>query len=220
HGAEEFALTEYLQALYEGNRISPAMRDDVVRKLSYYLGVSQQYIRNASLRVDLSAFNQELLRSQGLYLGRLDSRYSTHVLDDASKSGQPWDPTDASIDAPFTTAINTYLRDDLKYDTPLQYRPNVYDIIGQSGGWDQSHNHREPANVASDLAEAMTQNPHLKVFSANGYYDFATPYFETVYTLHHLNIAPSLQRNITFGFYESGHMVYLHQDALAQFKND
>ena len=34
----------------------------------------------------------------------------------------------------------------------------------------------------------MTQNPQLHVFSANGYYDFATPFFATQYTLHHLNL--------------------------------
>ena len=66
----------------------------------------------------------------------------------------------------------------------------------------------------------MTQNPSLKVFSANGYYDFATPFFATQYTLQHLQIAPPLENNITFGFYESGHMVYLNDAALGQFKAD
>jgi carboxypeptidase C (cathepsin A) len=53
----------------------------------------------------------------------------------------------------------------------------------------------------------MTYNPRLKVFSGNGYYDFATPFFATVYTLNHLYLSPSLQRNITYGFYQCGHMV-------------
>jgi carboxypeptidase C (cathepsin A) len=66
----------------------------------------------------------------------------------------------------------------------------------------------------------MSQNPSLPVFSANGYYDFATPYFATVYTLKHLSIAPALQKNISYGFYQSGHMVYLSEPALAQFKAD
>jgi carboxypeptidase C (cathepsin A) len=74
--------------------------------------------------------------------------------------------------------------------------------------------------VAPDLAEVMTQNPSFKVFSANGYYDFATPFFATVYTLQHLHIAPALQKNITFGYYQSGHMVYLSDSALQQFKSD
>ncbi|MDQ6933356.1 MAG: hypothetical protein M3160_09320, partial [Candidatus Eremiobacteraeota bacterium] len=51
-------------------------------------------------------------------------------------------------------------------------------------------------------------------------YDFATPYFQTEYTLNHLNIAPALQKNISYGFYQSGHMVYLNPWAQAQFKQD
>jgi carboxypeptidase C (cathepsin A) len=60
----------------------------------------------------------------------------------------------------------------------------------------------------------------LRIFSANGYYDFATPFFETVYTLRHLGLDPSLQSNITYGFYQSGHMIYLEPGALAQLHDD
>jgi carboxypeptidase C (cathepsin A) len=41
-----------------------------------------------------------------------------------------------------------------------------------------------------------------------------------VYSLEHLNIAPELQKNVTFGFYQSGHMVYLNPSALVAFKAD
>ncbi len=218
---EQFALGEYLDALYKGANLSASERNDVVHKLSAYLGVSEQYVRESNLRVPYQRFEQQLLRSQDAVIGRLDARYQTFALDRAGDEGPAWDPTDSSIDAPYTTAINQYLRSDLKYDTTLQYRPNIYGIIyGNGSSWDFTHNRREPPNVAPDLAEAMTQNPSLKVFSANGYYDFATPYFATVYTLQHLSIAPQLQKNITFGFYQSGHMIYLNEAALAQFKND
>jgi carboxypeptidase C (cathepsin A) len=66
----------------------------------------------------------------------------------------------------------------------------------------------------------MTYNPRLKIFSANGYFDFATPFFATQYVLSHLDLAPSLQKNITYGFYDSGHMVYLHPAAIAKFHAD
>jgi carboxypeptidase C (cathepsin A) len=218
---EQFAMGEYLDALYKGATLGAAERNDVVHKLSAYLGVSEQYVRENNLRIAYPRFEQQLLRSQGIIVGRLDARYQTYALDRAGDEGPPWDPTDAGIDAPFTTAINQYLRGDLKYDTALQYRPNVYGIIyGNGNSWDFTHNRREPPNVAPDLAATMTQNPSLKVFSANGYYDFATPYFATVYTLRHLSIAPALQNNISFGFYQAGHMVYLNENALSQFKSD
>src|SRR5579872_3131976 len=218
---EHFATGAYLDALYKGNALGSAQRNAVARQLSYYLGVPQSYVLQSNLRVPYDRFQRELLRSQGVVVGRLDSRYTTYGLHEASNEGPPWDPTDSSIDAPYTTAVNQYVREDLKYNPPIPYRTQIYDIIYANGNeWDMSHNKRYPTNVAPDLADAMTQNPDLKVFSANGYYDFATPFFATVYTLQHLEIAPALQNNITFGFYQSGHMIYLDDTALAAYRND
>ncbi|MEO9004428.1 MAG: peptidase S1, partial [Ginsengibacter sp.] len=66
----------------------------------------------------------------------------------------------------------------------------------------------------------MTQNPYLHVFSGNGYYDLATPFFKTEYELNHLNLAPELQKHITVKHYEDGHMIYLHEEALKNIHND
>ncbi|MDX9955489.1 MAG: peptidase S10, partial [Anaerolineae bacterium] len=62
------------------------------------------------------------------------------------------------------------------------------------------------------------QNPYLKVFIANGYYDFATPYFATEYTFNHLELDAELQGNISMCYYEAGHMMYVHEPSLAQLK--
>jgi carboxypeptidase C (cathepsin A) len=217
---ERFAMGDYLTALSKGDRLGDAERNGIVRKLSGYLGLSERYIRNSSIRVPYGRFLKELRRSEGIVVGRLDGRYQTFDYDQGAANTR-FDATDSSIDAPYTTAINQYLRNDLKYEPTLQYRTSVYALIRANGGsWDFTHLRREPPNTAPDLSDAMSQNPSLRVFSANGYYDFATPYFATVYTLKHLNIAPALQKNITYGFYQSGHMVYLSESALAQFKTD
>ncbi|HEV3153771.1 MAG TPA: hypothetical protein VGZ02_08215 [Candidatus Baltobacteraceae bacterium] len=218
---EQFGIGEYLNALYQGARLPGAQRRTVAAHLAAYLGVPVGYVLTSNLRVPYSRFQQELLRDRGIVVGRLDSRYQTYSLDRATNEGPPWDPTDSSIDGPYTTAINAYLRDDLKYETPLTYRTNIYNLVfSPESRWDFSHNGQSNPNVAPDLAYAMTQNPSLKVFSANGYYDFATPFFATQYTLQHLNIAPALRSNITYGFYEAGHMIYLSDAALAQYQRD
>ena len=86
--------------------------------------------------------------------------------------------------------------------------------------WDWKHNGAVPTNTAQDLASAMVYNPNLRVFSGNGYYDFATPFFATVYTLNHLTLPAELQRNISSASISPGHMVYLHHDALVAFHDD
>jgi carboxypeptidase C (cathepsin A) len=218
---EQFALGEYLDALYRGDTLGNAERDDVIRKLSRFTGLSPQYVRLSNIRVPYDKFERELLRNQAIVVGRLDSRYQTYDLSNATIEGPDWDPTDSTIDGPYTTAINSYLRQDLKYSPPIPYRTNVYGIIYADGNsWDFAHGGRYPTNVAPDLANVMAQNPRLHVFSANGYYDFATPFFATDYTLRHMNLSPALQSNITYGYYEAGHMIYLSDSALAQYKAD
>jgi carboxypeptidase C (cathepsin A) len=218
---ENFGLNEYLDALAQGAQLPPDRFNDVVAKLHQYTGLSDQYIRNSNLRIPYDRFENQLLRERGLTVGRIDSRFQTPVLD-RTEAAPDWDATDAAIDSAFVSTSNRYLRQALKYNTPLLYRGEIYDLIyAGDQTWDFKHGpNAQILNVTPDLAEAMTYNPSLKVFSANGYFDFATPFFATVYALNHLYLAPSVQRNITYGFYDSGHMVYLHPEALARFRAD
>ncbi|MEW5829627.1 MAG: peptidase S10, partial [Chloroflexota bacterium] len=75
-------------------------------------------------------------------------------------------------------------------------------------------------NVAETLRRAMSINKYLKVFVANGYYDFATPYFATEYTFNHLGLDESLRGNVSMGYYEAGHMMYIHMPSLEALKTD
>ncbi|HEY5425573.1 MAG TPA: hypothetical protein VIJ77_03395 [Candidatus Tumulicola sp.] len=213
---EQFAMGEYLNALAQGANLSPSTYNDVVAKLHQYTGLSTQYIRESNLRIPYWRYMTELLRNNGQTVGRYDARYVSYTLDRIEDRPQ-FDATDSAIDAAFVGAGNYYVRQLLHYNTPLEYLEVAYGI---NRHWDWKHNGNLPTNTAQDLAAAMTFNPGLHVFSANGYYDMATPFFATVYTLNHLNLAPPLQNNITYGFYESGHMVYLHPAALAQFHTD
>ncbi len=213
---ERFAMGEYLDALAKGAMLDNAERNDVIRKLHAYTGLSQQYISESNLRIPYDRFQAELLRASGKVVGRLDSRYSSYSLDIVSESPN-WDPADVAIEDAYTATFNQYISADLRYDAGIPYLTTNYSATRP---WDWKHNKVEPTNVAPDLASAMTKNPHLRVFSANGYFDFATPYFATVYTLNHLNLSPALQPHITYGFYQSGHMVYSHAEALAAFRSD
>jgi carboxypeptidase C (cathepsin A) len=213
---QQFAMNEYLNALAQGSKLSPSAYNAIVAKLHRYTGLSETYIRQSNLRVPYWRYTTELLRNGGKTVGRLDSRYTSYSLDRIADR-PAFDATDSAIDAAFTGAGNYYLRQLLHYNTTLEYRPLDYTIIGR---WDWKHNGSLPANTAQDLASAMTFNPRMRVFVAGGYYDFATPYYAAMYTMNHLNIAPELQSNISYGFYESGHMVYLHPGSLQQFHDD
>ena len=77
--------------------------------------------------------------------------------------------------------LNDHLRRTLKYETDLKYESSA-DL--PSWGWDENQNRY--VNVAEDLRQAMTSNPGLKVLFTSGYYDLATPYFDTPFSVAHL----------------------------------
>lgn len=213
----------YLTALAQGDDLPDDQRLAIARQMSAYTGLSVNFLLHSDLRVDLNRFRKELLRDRGRTIGRLDSRFVGTDVDSAGD--QPdYDVTDTSMSGPYVAALNKYLFGTLGYKTGLSYRPTFYEEIG-GGHWDQKH--RGPtgqtmalAATSLDLAMAMRQNPNLKVLSLNGYYDLATPFFGAEWDLSHMQIAPELRRNITYRYYESGHMIYIAPAAMAKMKVD
>jgi carboxypeptidase C (cathepsin A) len=140
-------------------------------------------------------------------------------------SDQPdYDVTDTSMSGPYVAALNSYLFGALGYKTSLSYRPTFYQEIG-GGRWNQKHvaPNRQNQGLAAtsfDLAAAMRMNPSLKVLALNGYYDMATPFFGAEWDLGHMGIPAELRKNITYRYYESGHMIYIDPKSMAEMKRD
>ena len=217
----QFALGDYQQALAKGSHLGAAERDAVAAKLHEYTGISETYWREANLRLTPDRFEKELLRGEARTVGRLDARY-VGIDHDAAGESPEYDAADVAINGPFTTAFNYYIKNALHYTSDTRYLTTNYGVVGRD--WDDHHSvgggRYDMLDVAEDLRLAMTKNPQLNVFSANGYFDFATPFFETEYTLDHMGLDPSLEKNIHFGYYRSGHMIYMHTPALAELKHD
>ena len=218
--ARDFALGEYASALAKGDNLSAADTQAMAQKLSAFTGLSVDYLLKAKLRVTPDRFQKELLRGEARITGRLDARYLGIDHDSAGESPES-DPASSAFGPAFVASFNDYVRTQLGYSTDMSYKPTNYSV-GED--WDWSHRvdgQKAPLfDVAEDLRQAMSQDPHLLVFSANGYYDFATPFFETEYTLDHMGLDPSLKKNLRYGYYESGHMIYMHEPALKQMKAD
>ncbi|MFT3790899.1 MAG: peptidase S10 [Rudaea sp.] len=217
-----FARGEYSVALAKGQDLGPAERDAIAQKLSRYIGLSPEYLKEANLRVSQPRFRKELLRDQRRTLGRYDARFEGIDADAAGEAPET-DPSSTAISGAFISALNDYLTRDLKYASDVTYKVSAGSAIGD---WDWKHalpGSRYKAQLpvmVPDLSAAMRTNPHLKVLSANGWFDLATPFFATEYDLAHMDIDPKLRGNLSFTYYPSGHMVYLNADALKQFKAD
>jgi carboxypeptidase C (cathepsin A) len=224
-----FARGPYAEALAQGQNLPQPQVDAIAAKLSSFTGLSVAYIKDANLRVSPARFRKELLRDKRAILGRYDARFEGTDVDAAGET-PGYDPSDAGITGAFVSALHEYLDHELNYRSTETYLPSG---PGINQAWDHSHRlgsalpiagaggrPMRDAYVAGDLADAMRKNPKLRVFSVNGLFDLATPFFITEFDLAHMELDPKLRGNIEFGYYPSGHMIYLNVDALKQLKSD
>ncbi|MGC1107170.1 MAG: hypothetical protein WA876_11585 [Candidatus Acidiferrales bacterium] len=218
--ARQFAETDYADALLKGSKLSDAERESVAKKLSQFTGLSADYIAKANLRVTLPQFMEELQRAKGLTTGRLDSRFSGYSADPLAEYASG-DPQSAALSSAYTAAFNQYIRQDLKFGQNMTYNVSA-NFAGAS--WDWKHNEGRgfgfpgSPNVEPDLVQALISNPNLHVEVENGLYDLATPFFETEYTMDHLDLPANLRSHVQLKYYDAGHMMYVSEAAHAKLK--
>jgi carboxypeptidase C (cathepsin A) len=210
---EEFARGEYTLALMKGASLPAEERAAIIQKLAYFTGLSEDYIDRTNLRIEIFRFTKELLRHERRTVGRLDSRFKGLDRDAAGEHFE-FDPSYANIQGPYTAAFNAYVRGELNFESDLPYEI----LTDRVWPWSYAEFENHYLNVAETLRQAMCTNPSLKVYVANGYYDFATPYFATEYTFNHLGLDESLRTNLRMGYFEAGHMMYIHMPSLAKLK--
>ncbi|MDP9349289.1 MAG: peptidase S10, partial [Gemmatimonadota bacterium] len=209
---EAFALRDYTLALTQGDGVAAEERQRVTRQLARYTGLTPEYVERSNLRVTIGRFVKELLRDQRRTVGRLDSRFQGIDRDAAGESYE-FDPSlDATITGPYTATLNDYVRRELRFENDLPYEI----LTGRVQPWNYNNVQNRYLNVAETLRQAMSKNPGLKVFVASGYYDLATPYFATDYTVGHLGLDPALRDNVQVRYYEAGHMMYIHHPSLVK----
>jgi carboxypeptidase C (cathepsin A) len=221
-GVEHFALTDYLEALAQGDNLDAATRTRIAAKLAAYTGLSATKFETANLRIGPGQFRSELLRDRNEIVGYMDGRYAGY---DPVHNREPlWDTSDLATTPEVIALFNDYVRTSLNYHTDLEYKP----LIDVLANWSWKHATDlggsaallEPPNTIVDLSETMAEVPSMRVFAAMGYYDFSTPYFQQEYGFSHLHLSPQLRENLTIEHYEAGHMAYIDAASLAKLKAD
>jgi carboxypeptidase C (cathepsin A) len=219
--ARAFAAGPYAQALAAGDSLPESERDTIAARVAYYTGLDVGYVKQTRLQIWPSRFRKELLRSKSRSVGRYDARFEGMDYDDASERPD-YDASVTSVSSAFDAALHQHLSQDLHFEASDAYRVFNDDALKQ---WNWKHREwwGEQLSLpyaAGDLAEAMRQNPRLRVLSLNGYFDLATPFFQTEYDLAHMGLDPLLRANLQLTYYPTGHMIYLDDGALHALKGD
>jgi len=209
---EDWATSDYTVALMQGDALEDDERQRVIDRLHQYTGLSRAFIDDADLRVVDRHFYKELLREEGQIVGRLDSRFTAQDRVDVGASPE-FDPSYAAILGPYTGALSAYVRGELGFETDLPYEI----LTGRVRPWDYDRFENRYLDVAEPLRRAIHKNTALRVHVTSGYYDVATPYFATDYVLDHMGLGREYRDNVSVSYYESGHMMYVHDPSLEAF---
>lgn len=223
--AKKFALDEYSAALIKGNNLPKEKYEEIVGKVAAFTGLSEDYVEQSNLRIRHDRFVKELLRDEFRTVGRLDSRFKGRDSDAAGENYE-YDPSSSAIQGSFSTMLNYYLREELRYEKDIPYA-----IYGNVYPWNFSQMPSDPRemrrggmgmglNVAEILRQAMAENENLQVFCCNGYYDGATPFFGTEYTFAQMGLNGEFKDRVKMGYYEAGHMMYIHKPSIIKLKKD
>ncbi|MCF6223849.1 MAG: carboxypeptidase [Flavobacteriaceae bacterium] len=208
--SENFTLNTLMPAIARGGSLSLDEKDKVAEKMAFYSGISKKSILQYNLDVPTSFFWKELLRDKtGNTIGRLDSRYLG--LDKIEAGSRPdYSPELTSWLHSFTPAINYYIREHLNFKTDVKYN-----MFGNVHPWDDKNN-----NTRDGLRKAMAENPYLNVMFQAGYYDGATTYFTSKYTMWQIDPSGKMKSRLSFKGYRSGHMMYLRKEDLKSANDD
>ena len=208
--ARQFAHGEYAAALEKGDEISPAEYQKVVKELARYTGLSPKYIEQTNLRISPFRWFKELLRDKRKTVGRIDARFSGTDADAAGERYE-YDSSLASYDGAYVAMFQDYVRRELKWNTDMYYT-----LSARVQPWDQG----QPGGPAEALRSAMTQQGTLKVLVISGYYDVATPFNGIEHTISHMNLDPATRKNVSFTYYEAGHMMYIEKKSRERLHKD
>jgi len=222
-GVRKFTEDEYAPALLKGDQLSASEKDAMAQKLANYSGLSKDNWLKADLRVTNGEYFQELLRSDGQTVGRLDSRF-TGINEDLLAQTAFTDPQSDAISTPYIAAYKDYLYNDLNVRKDLTYTTSTGSRKDFKWDWNHSGNVIWNAQVAvstlPDMTSAMKRNPNLKILILNGYYDIATVFYGVEHSINHMGLDPELKKNIIMKYYEAGHMMYTHIPSMQKFKVD
>lgn len=225
--ASIFAETRLAPALLLGDRLDTAEEDELAAEMERYMGLSQDYLVRKHLRVELTDFRQELLRTEGLVCGRLDGRFTFEAgnfVQTSSEGCAEDDPSDSATMAAWAAGFRAIVANELGYRNPLPYKTSAWETVGMS--WVHEHTSAgvgwkaKTPNVAYDLAETMRHNPLMKVAILGGRYDLATPFLGPVQDMARMFLSDGAKARITWKLYDAGHMVYVNTDASRQMAAD
>lgn len=203
--AKAFADHDYLLALYRGESLSEKEKEEIMEKVSYYTGVSREYLEKNGLKIDDNTYRQEVLKKKGKAVSRYDGRMTRPLLEPEVvevKDGL-WDDATADRYDPYFYAA---LTGDLLPHLNVKLDRNYVNMTHYYKSWNKTET---MGTTGEQLRNAMTRRPGMRTFFANGWFDLCTEFGYVYHTLDHAGLPKD---RVFVKGYSSGHMIYIGEE--------
>ncbi len=203
--AKAFADEEYILALYKGESLDEKTREHIIERVTYYTGVSREYLENNGLKIDDNTYRQEVLKKQGKGVSRYDGRMTRPLLhpEVVEREKGLWDDATADRYDPYFYAA---LTGDLLPNLGVKLDRNYVNMTNYWKDWKKDCPH---GTTGEQLRNAMTRRPGMRTFFANGWFDLCTEFGYVYHTLDHAGLPKD---RVYVKGYSSGHMIYIGEE--------
>jgi carboxypeptidase C (cathepsin A) len=209
--AANFSDTEYLAALYQGQAIAEETKVAIAAALEVYTGISADYYTEHNLRISKETFRVELLKADGLVLGRSDARYTAPATPEV-----PTPDASAVLGEAYAAAFGKYFAATFGTPLPADYQAAATDV--GMGDWDWGGNSPfDHFAYGKRLNLAFDANPDFRLMIGNGYHDTMTTVGAARYALLQSDWPKD---RVKLSWYQGGHMAYSIDASAAAFGND
>lgn len=215
--AKKFADSEYLLALYKGEALKGEQREEIIKKITYYTGMSKEFLEARSLKIDEKGFRLEVIKHKGLAVSRYDGRLTRPLVlptNEEIEKDEGGDATAQRYDGFFYAALNGTILPSLNVKMDRQYL-TFRNFWGD--GTYKWNTEEKGGTTAQRLREAMNGCHGMRVFFANGWYDDCTEIGMVYYTLDHAGLDHD---RVYVKPYKSGHMIYISEENSKELAND
>ena len=203
-----FGETDYLLALFQGQNLDDETLLRISEQLSRYTGIPTSYYVEHNLRITKETYRRELLRDEGLVLGRSDARYTAPYNED----GRAPDAS-GTLNEIYQKAFGDYVEATFGIKIDETYQPVHYA---------ESWYYGPPSPFSHfafgrQLSKAFDAKPDFRLFIANGYQDTMTTVGAADYAVSQSDWPlDRVKRND----YQGGHMAYSVESSAEAFGND
>jgi carboxypeptidase C (cathepsin A) len=204
---------EYATTLIKGPA-DKADNDKMIAKVTEMTGLDPEFVKYSGGRLDIGAYLREVHREQGKLGSIYDSNVTSFDPFPYSPEQEANDPILASIVAPVTTAMVSFITNTVGWKVDARYNA-LSSAVNEA--WTRDETLR--SGSATQLRQAVAADPKLRVLIVHGWNDLSCPFMGSILTVNQIPTMGDPTR-VSVHEFPGGHMFYTREASRAALRSE